>query len=201
MATATAHPASTLLTFHNSVANYRGGPDTLLGKILRMAEWITAVSGATLSDAQQVVPEIKERSSVIYNGLEMPELIPEPLQFEAPRILCMGRFFDDKGFDLAITAFASLIDNFSQARLIIAGDGPERPNLKRQVAALGLGDAVEFTGFIDPQKVPELLNTATVCVIPSRVSEAFPIVALEAAQMARPVVATRVGGLPESVIH
>lgn len=201
LATATAHPAPTLLTFHTSVANYRGGSDTILGKILRMADWVTAVSGATLSDAQQVVPKIKKRSSVIYNGLEMPDLIPEPLPFEAPRILCLGRLVDDKGFDLAITTFASLINRFSQARLIIAGDGPERPNLERQAAALGLGDVVEFTGFIDPQKVPELLNTATVCVMPSRWSEPLGLVALEAAQMARPVVGTRVGGLSEAVVH
>ncbi|WP_455169146.1 glycosyltransferase, partial [Aegicerativicinus sediminis] len=86
-------------------------------------------------------------------GCSEPE---EPLQFEAPRILCMGRLVEDKGFDVAIMAFASLIERFPQARLIITGDGPERANLEQQANRLGLKDIVEFTGFIDPKEVPSM---------------------------------------------
>jgi len=202
LSTANAYPAPTLVTLHTNFAryNYKGGLDTLVGQILHMADWVTAVSAAILSDAEPFIPEIRERSSVIYNGLDPPDLLPEPLPSEAPRILCLGRLVDEKGFDLAITALASLLDRFPQARLTIAGDGPNRSDLEQQATALGLAEAVEFKGWIAPEKVPELMNKATVVVMPSR-SEGFPMVALEAAQMARPIVATPVGGLSESVVH
>jgi glycogen(starch) synthase len=183
LSTATAYPALTLLTLHQNLAYFglTGGLDTLLGQMLSMADWVTAVSAVTLSGIQAFMPEIRERSSVIYNGLDTPDLLPEPLPFETPRILCVGRLLHQKGFDLAITAFASLLDRFPRARLTIVGDGPNRSNLEQQAAALDLAEAVEFKGRISPEHVPELMNTATVVVMPSR-SEGFPMVALEAAQ-------------------
>ncbi|HZX15043.1 MAG TPA: glycosyltransferase family 4 protein [Thermodesulfobacteriota bacterium] len=201
VSTLNAHPAPTLLTVHTDFYGTRGDQNTMFGKVLRSSAWTTAVSESTLSDISQIVPEILNRSSVIYNGLEAPKILPEPIPFDPPRILCIGRLVHDKGFDLVITVFAPLIHSFPQARLIIAGDGPAREDLERQAAALGLKDAVEFTGWISPNKVPELINKATVVVIPSRYREPFAIVAVEAAQMARPVIATRIGGLTESVIH
>jgi glycogen(starch) synthase len=202
LSTANAYPAPTLVTLHQNLAYFglKGGLDTLLGQTLSMADWVTAVSGVTLSGIQAFMPKIRERSSVIYNGLDTPDLLPEPLPFETPQMLCVGRLLHQKGFDLAITAFASLLDRFPRARLTIVGDGPSRFDLEQQAAALGLGEAVEFKGRISPEHVPELMNKATIVVMPSR-SEGFPMVALEAAQMARPIVATPVGGLPESVVH
>jgi glycogen(starch) synthase len=202
LSTATAYPSPTLVTLHQNLAYFglKGGLDTLLGQTLSMADWVTAVSAVTLSGVQAFRPEIRERSSVIYNGLDTPDVIPEPLPFDAPQILCMGRLIHQKGFDLAITAFASLVKRFPHARLTIVGDGPNRFDLEQQAAALGLGEAVEFKGRTSPEHVPELMNRATIVVMPSR-CEGFPMVALEAAQMARPIVATPVGGLPESVVH
>jgi glycogen(starch) synthase len=198
--TADAHPAVTLVTLHTSFAGYKGA-DTLLAQTLTVANWVTAVSDAMLEDARSVVRGISHHSSVIYNGLDMPRLEPDPLQFDMPRILCLGRLIHEKGFDLAINAFALLVDRFPQARLTIAGDGPARLDLEHQATLLGLTEAVEFTGWVNPEDVPMLMNKATVVVVPSRWREPFPLVALEAAQMARPVVATHVGGLPESVVH
>ena len=128
-------------------------------------------------------------------------LQPAPLSFDSPRLLCLGRLVEEKGFDVALVAFASLLARYPEARLIIAGDGPARPDLEQQASTLGIWDAVEFTGWVAPEKAPELINTASVVVIPSRWQEPFGLVALEAALMARPIVATRVGGLPEIVVH
>src|SRR5207244_1285250 len=104
------------------------------------------------------------------------------------------------GFDIAVTAFASLVRRFPGARLVIAGDGPERTKLEQQISELGLAHRVELAGAVTPCEVPALLNTITAVLLPSR-QESFGLVALEAALMARPVVATRVGGLPEVVVH
>jgi glycogen(starch) synthase len=71
--------------------------------------------------------------------------------------------------------------------------------LEQQVLALGLKDVVQFVGWVAPEAVPAIINSATVVVIPSW-REGLPWVAMEAAQMARPIVATSVGGLPDVIV-
>lgn len=194
-------PARTLLTTRVAMTHETAGADTLLGRSLRAADWVTANSSAMLSDLRRLVPGIENRSSLVYNGLEMPFIEPAPLPFAPPVLLCLGRLVEDKGFDLVIAAMPALLEEWPELRLIIAGDGPAGSDLERQARALGVAGAIEFTGWVQPETVPELVNLATLVIVPSRWQEAFGLVALEAAQMARPVVATRVGGLPEVVAH
>jgi glycogen(starch) synthase len=194
-------PPPTLLTIHTPFPAARGGIDTLFGQTVRSAAWVSAVSKATLSDMIQIVPEIRSRSSVIYNGLPAPQLSPEMLPFDPPQILCVARLAPEKGVDVAVSAFATVLKRFPRARLKIAGDGPARTELEQQVATLRLKDAVEFTGWIPPEKIPALINKCTLVVIPSRCRERFALIAVEAAQMARPVVAAGTGGLPETIAH
>jgi glycogen(starch) synthase len=111
-----------------------------------------------------------------------------------------SRLVPAKGFDLALTALASIIDRFPNIRLVVAGDGSARSALEQQAADLGLRQVVEFVGWVEPDEVPRLLNTATMVLLPSR-REGLPLVAVQAALMARPIVATRVSGLPEVVVH
>lgn len=200
LSTVEAHPAPLLFTIRQALPSQAVGNDTLLGKALRAADWVTANSATVLAGARHLVPEITPYSSLIYNGVEVPVFPPAPPPSGAPMLLCLGRLAGEKGFDLALTAFASLVGRFPDLRLIIAGGGPARSELEQQAAALGVAHAVDFMGWVEPDTVPALMNTATVVVIPSR-QEAFGLVALEAALMARPVVATRVGGLPEVVMH
>ena len=175
-------------------------PDTLMRRTLRAADWVTGVSSDTLAQVRERAPETISRSSVIFNGLDCPVLLPAPLPTETPRILCLGRLHVQKGFDLALSALAAIIARFPQVRLTVAGDGPERPALERQAAELNLTSVVDFVGWISPDKVPELLNGATIVLMPSRF-EGFGLVALEAGLMARPVIAACVGGLAEVVAH
>jgi glycogen(starch) synthase len=198
--TAGAHPVPTLVTLHQALPDERIGCDSLLGHLLRSSDWVNACSDAVLTHARQLVPEIAPRSSVIHNAIEFPTLEPQPLSFDPPRLLCLGRLVADKGFDLALAALATVLDHFPNARLIIAGDGPERDNLKQQTIDLQLTHCIEFIGAVPLDKVAQLINDATLVVIPSRV-EGFGLVALESALMARPVVATQVGGLAEVVVH
>jgi glycogen(starch) synthase len=112
----------------------------------------------------------------------------------------LGRLTEQKGFDIAVRALRAVVNRFPNVRLTIAGDGPERHNLEQLVSELGLEQVVDFIGWVAPEQVPALLNTATVVIMPSR-WEGLPLVALEAALMARPLVVTPVEGLPEVVIH
>jgi glycosyltransferase involved in cell wall biosynthesis len=197
--TRTAHPCPLLLSVRVALPEDGGGPDTLLGAALASAAWITANSQAIGDDLRALAPAATDRISVIPNGLEVPDVEPAPLPVDAPRIVCVGRLVDDKGFDVALEAFAAVLERFPSARLLVAGDGPAREALVAQAADLGIARSVRFCGWVTPELVPELMNRATVVVMPSRWREAFGLVALQAALMARPVIATRVGGLPEVV--
>lgn len=205
LTTVDAYSAPVLVTLHNERFSddrpeLNAGNDTLLGRTLRSADWVSCVSVAVLADVRRLVPEIISRSSVIHNGLDLPPVIPAPLPFHAPRLLYLGRLIPRKGVDVALSAFASIANRFPSVRMTIAGDGPARTALENQAAELGLRDLIDFVGWVTPENIPALINTATIMVMPSR-REPFGLVALEAAQMARPIIATRVGGLSEVVEH
>jgi glycogen(starch) synthase len=192
--------APVLVTMQQRLSASHVAAGTAPGRTLRAADWVVGCSAAMLAEIRALVPEITPRSSVVYNGVGIPSVSPEPLSWDPPRLVCLGRLLNFKGFDLAIRAFATLVERFPTARLAIGGDGPERSMLERQVREFNLGGRVEFLGWIPPDGVPALLNTASLVVLPSR-WEGLPFVAIESALMARPVVATRVGGLPECVVH
>jgi glycogen(starch) synthase len=189
--------APLLVTLHGQ---WESQADAIVGHTLRAAAWVAGCSAAILERGRLLVPEIADRSSIIYNGLEAPQLRPEPLPFGDPRILCLGRLSSEKGMDLALGAFPPVLERFPRARLIIAGNGLLRSELKWQAARQGVAHAVDFVGWVAPDEVPSLINSSTIVLMPSR-HDSLPLVALEAAWMARPIVATRVGGLPEIVVH
>ena len=93
------HPTPLLLTVSVAPSAAVAGGDTLLGQVIRAASWITAPAEAPLREVHALVPESIARSSVILNALEDPPMPPTPLPFDAPRILCLGRLVENKGFD------------------------------------------------------------------------------------------------------
>ena len=197
------HAAPLLVTLHatpQELLTMRAlGADGLLRRVLLSASWVACVSENVLKHIRQLVPEITSYSSVLYNGLQEPSVAPAPLPLHPPRLLCIGRLVPEKGFDLALRAFALLTAEFPGARLIIAGDGLCRADLQSQAAELGLAGVVDFIGWVAPDRIAGLLNSATVLILPSHF-EALPSVALEAGIMGRPLVASRVGGVPEVVV-
>ena len=198
--TASMYPAPSLVTLHLALSDQSTGRESWLRQLLVKCDWVNCVSQTILAETRRVVPDIAKRSSLIYNGLEDSTRVDETLPMDPPQVLCLGRLQKRKGFDLALSAFATIAHRHPQMRLIIAGDGPERLTLERQADELGLKHAVNFLGWVAPDEVRSLINTATVVVMPSQ-NEGLPLVALEAALMARPVVATRIGGLSEVVMH
>ena len=173
--------------------------ESLLHRALSSAAWVAACSEAVLTQARELAPEIASRSSVIRNTVDAPGPSPTRTR-EWNRLFCVGRLIPAKGFDVALTAVASLRARFPGLRLIIAGDGPMRRELETMAAELGLGHAVDFRGWVAPEEVPTLLDGGGIVLMPSR-REGLPLVAVQAALMACPIVASRVGGLPEVVVH
>jgi len=125
----------------------------MVERTLRSAVWVVGCSSTILNEGRRLVPEITCRSSIIYNGVETRPLSTAPMPFDSPRLLCLGRLAPEKGFDLALAAFAGILHLFPQARLVIAGDGAARGELEQQAAKQGITDSVEFTGWVDPEQV------------------------------------------------
>jgi glycosyltransferase involved in cell wall biosynthesis len=172
--------------------------DGILIRLLEAADWVTFCSEAIRAEVLRQFPGVRTPHSVIHNAGECPPGEREPPSFDPPRLVCIGRLAEEKGFDLAIDAFALVLARFPTASLVVAGDGPERERLMARAQALGVASRTEFPGWIEPDRVADLMTAATAVVCPSR-REAFGLAALEAALVGRPVVATRVGGLGEVV--
>ena len=188
-----------VLTLHSPIRP--AGKDGLQARLAADADRIVTVSQAQYDDAATTMPALRGKMSIIPNALPWPDLPPTDLPLTPPVLLCIGRMRSDKGFDLAIRMFARLRDRGVVAKLVVAGDGPEKNRLEALARGLGLAGHVDFPGWVAPDHVGSMINTSTVVVMPSRWPEPFGLVALQAAQMGRPVVACRVGGLPEVVEH
>jgi len=113
-----------------------------------------------------------------------------------PRLVCIGRLIPIKGHLVLLRALAQARARVPDVTLDLAGRGPLEPALKSYARELGLDDAVRFLGFVSP--VQQAIADAAVVVVPS-LGEGFGMVALEAMERARPVIASSVGGLPEIV--
>ena len=178
--------------------DYQGSIGSHVKQICSRVERICSVSDWVLCAMEEFFPEYKDKFQLIYNGLKMPKIAPLPLPFDPPTILLLGRLSYEKGFDTAIKAFSLLKKTGIQARLLIAGSGAERPFLEHLVNVLELTDVVQFTGELTREEVTGTMNKATLFLVPSHF-ESFGLVALEAMQMQRPVIASAVGGLSEIV--
>jgi glycosyltransferase involved in cell wall biosynthesis len=97
-----------------------------------------------------------------------------------------------------LDALARLRDEGIEFRCTLVGDGPLRPRIEARVRTMRLGRAVKLAGSLEPDRVAEMYQTADVIVLAS-FSEGVPVVLMEAMAYGRPVVATRVGGVPELV--
>ncbi len=175
---------------------------------LRRCDAVLAVAAALLDDLPPRLANGR-RPRVVRNGLDTERLrrsaAAEAPAAEAtwraasggPRLLAAGRLTPQKGFDLLLPAVAALRRDWPGLVLVLAGSGPERARLERDVARLGLDDAVVLAG--ERADVAGLMRTADLVVLPSR-REGLPYVALEALALERPLVACAAGGVPELVI-
>ena len=115
-------------------------------------------------------------------------------------ILYAGRLVYEKGVQHLIGAMPKILQNYHDAKLVIAGKGGMYDELKTQVDFLGLGNKVYFTGYMDHKSLCKLYKCADVAVFPSTY-EPFGIVALEGMLAGNPVVVSDIGGLNEIVEH
>jgi glycosyltransferase involved in cell wall biosynthesis len=168
-------------------------------KLLRAR--VTAVSGATVEGLSRFPwsPVVEP----FYAGVDIARLRNESRgerTFEmvgAPRLCCVARQHPQKGIDILLHAFTSIVKVFPEAGLTLVGEGDQLEEYRALAHELGLDSRTLFTGGV-PSAAP-YIAAADVVVLASR-WEGLPIVALESLALERPLVATAVSGTPTIVI-
>lgn len=183
----------------NLIPNYRLPRRMIRAAALRAAH-VIAVSQA-LKDAITALGIPSERVTVLRNGVDLQlfhsgarEEARSRLNFSGPTLISVGHLIDRKAHDLVIAALP-LLPGYS---LVIAGEGPRRPALERQIARLGLTDRVRLVGSISHQGLRDYYVAADALVLASS-REGWPNVLLEAMACGTPVVASNLWGNPEVV--
>jgi glycosyltransferase involved in cell wall biosynthesis len=151
------------------------------------------------------VLRLSPKPVVIDNGISLeeidsPVLNPNIVKFcQRGRTLCaIGRLSSEKGFDYLIMAMSQLIDTYPDLQLLILGEGRERSRLEAMVEDLNLSRAVMLPGY--QKNASSHLKICTSLVM-SSLTEGLPITLLEAMRANKPIVATRVGGIPDVIEH
>jgi len=115
-------------------------------------------------------------------------------------LLFIGNLVAVKGVDVLIRAFKIVRDKECNVELIIIGDGSEREVLEQQVLDEGLEEMVFFLGRKDHTIIPLYVNASDILIVPSR-NEGRSVATIEALACGKPVVASRVGGIPETIVN
>jgi glycogen synthase len=171
---------------------------------LRKADALTAI---TEDCRQHALRAGAPASSIrlVFNGTDLGRFSPvehgngaaDP-RFGAHMVFACRQLFPRKGIRFLIEAAAQLKPRFPDLKVVVAGDGFERPELVRLAAELGIAADVTFLGWVPNTELPSYYRAAALSVIPS-LEEGFGIPAAEAMGCETPVVASDAGGLPEVV--
>lgn len=147
-----------------------------------------------------------DRVDVVHNGVDALRWRARPRAVAAararyagdgPLVSYAGRLVYEKGVQHLIEAVPALRSAFPGLRVVIAGDGPHRPDLEALAATM---PEVSFTGFLTGHDLTALMGASDCYVVPS-IYEPFGMVALEAAAAGTPVAAAATGGLEEIIEH
>lgn len=159
---------------------------------------VVAVSDSIRDYIPATVGIAAQRLSTVHNGVGVSiESVAARRVGEALTFITVGRLDVIKNHELMLRAFARVAGAHPQARLLLVGDGPQRPALEALADELGLRARIELPGF--RTDVADLLARADVFLMSSRY-EGISIALLEAMRAGLPAVATRVGGIPETVL-
>jgi len=169
----------------------------LLENLLKRADLVTINSKYLEQRVTTLVSGVREKLAAIGNGVDIEEIGRIPAYtHRRPYVLGLGRLVHKKGMDVLVQAFALLSERVKDLDLIIGGHGPEEEKIRILARELRIPDRVVLWGETSRFHSIALIKGAEVLVVPSR-REPFGIIVLEGAVSGKPVVATRVGGIPE----
>ena len=177
------------------------GHDTLAGRIYLTTEKLLMRRGDLFLFESEFSAETFGRKvgrpgalvRIVHNGVTPAEFEPVTLASDATDLLFMGELRMLKGIDVLIDAIALMRRDGRAVTATLVGDGAERQTFHAQVERLDLGSLIRFKPAM-PARAAQALGR--VMVVPSRM-ESLPYVVLETAAAGKPLIATRVGGIPE----
>ena len=118
------------------------------------------------------------------------------------RLFIVARLIEGKGHKELLQAVARLPHLHAKVRVVVLGDGPERPAIEAEVERLGLGPLVDMMGHVANEKVPALMRNAGAVVLPSYMpGETFPLSLIEGMAMRLPIIGSRWFGIPDIVAN
>jgi glycosyltransferase involved in cell wall biosynthesis len=191
------------------IVSVHGLPDPRPWRTLRKADVVTTVceSAAETFIHEKHIPRARLR--VVPHAADPADPVAEqPVAHRVretlgagrfrPLLICAARLEESKGHDVLLDALERLARRDHDFVVGLAGEGARRAILERRVVELGLAPRVRFLGEVEA--LGPVLLAADLVVLPSR-EEAMPLSLLEAMARARPIVATRVGGVPDVIEH
>jgi glycosyltransferase involved in cell wall biosynthesis len=199
--------AQVVFTEHGRFYPDRASPKRrLINPVLAsLTRHITAISAATRRALEEFEHLNAERIDVIYNGIEGIDQQPEDvlqlkarlgIPTQAPVIGTVARLDPIKNHVMMLRAFRGVLDKHPECRLLLVGDGEERPRIEALIAELGISERVLLPGYI-PE--PATWLAAMDVFLLSSYSEGTSMTLLEAMSLGKPSVVTAVGGNPEIV--
>ena len=145
--------------------------------------------------------------TVLHNGIDLDQFappavgttaeLPADLRGSGPVVTVLAALRDFKGIENAVRAWPAVLAEHPDARLLLVGSGDQEAILRAYVQNLDLTGSVVFTGM--RSDVTEILRGSDIVALPSTHGENLPTVLMEAGACGRPVVASRIGGIPDIV--
>ena len=206
-------PLGTKVLPDGTACGHQWGAPCLSEKCLPLRDWVPLMAQRSLTarwrNALDAVIAISEsvRGRLEASGIPVVSIVPgaipvrehRPPLSGPPMALFAGRLVREKGADVLVRAFATVLRAIPDARLVLVGSGPERPALERLLAELHLTRSVDFHAHVSRAEVERIADTAWVQAVPSTWEEPFGLVAAEAMMRGTAVIASRAGGLAEIV--
>jgi len=165
-------------------------------RIWRRAKKVIALSDALAGTARETAPDLD--IGVIPNGIDTEQFSPPERRRPGTRVrlVTVARLLERKGIQTILEACA--LPTLLPVELEIIGTGPYEATLREMVDALGLGERVRFLGFVPNEELPRYYRRSDIFVLPSE-TESFGLVFAEAMSCGLPILASNVGGIPETV--
>lgn len=171
------------------------------------AAFVATVSDYNAQHLRQICPRASDRIIRLYNGIDLSTFSPVVAKQQvAGRMIAVGRLVEKKGFSVLLDACVLLKKRGVNFQCHLVGDGPLYDTLNQQINQFELQDVVKMVGALPQETLVELMESASLAVLPCVVTESgdrdgLPTVLLEAMAKALPIITTHVSGGPEIVDH
>lgn len=186
---------------------YNGVQRQLMKHVVRRLDGLISISEHVKRRLQEFTGLPSSKIITVYNGVDTRVFDPNVDGTGFKReigvegnfmILYVGRLAWNKGLPDLINCLPNVIKSVPNAKLVLCGRGKMEQVLRDQVTSMGLQESVKFVGLVPGGDLPLYYAASDLFVLPSSL-EPFGLVLLEAMSMCKPVIATRVGGIPEVV--